>query len=99
MKIAAETKEEENLIKARCSVLSLVPRITKGSPNRAFRIGVSDDLFERRGQSREKGRDAIAGSSDKGIEEYPQRARFEPLVACAAAGLVIGFLLGQHSRK
>lgn len=110
MKIAAEMKEEE-IVLARTegnSVLTLVPRRTRsGSANRALRIGISDDLFERSEKSRENTRDRTEKRSvdggvcedrghDEGGESKVSR-RIEPLVLLA--GLVIGYLLGRNSRN
>lgn len=108
MKIAAETKEKENTLEGseRGSVLTLVPRSKHRSSGRAFRIGVADNIFDRRENRREKSlrqtREGVeSGPDDHLADEYGESkipGRIEPLFALAAAGFVIGFFLGRHSR-
>jgi hypothetical protein len=108
LNIAAGTKEEKNSLDQteRTPALSLVPRSVSRSSKRAFSIGVSDDVFARVDHRRR----ALSGSTDGdrhgGLEHVHGAAtdirpirRVEPIIVIAAAGALLGYLLGRYSQK
>ena len=108
LKTAAETKEQEKTLEGTeiRSVLKLVPRSGQPSSDRAFRIDVADDVFERREKRRERAlqptrRRVENGSDDNPADENRENkvaAQVEPVFVLAAAAFVIGFIFGRHSR-
>ena len=108
MKTAAETKEQEKTLEGSesRSVLKLVPRSGHPSSDRAFRIDVADDVFERREKGREKAlrstrrRGENVFDDDRADENRENKvtAQVEPVFVLAAAAFVIGFIFGRHSR-
>lgn len=102
---AAGTKEGDHGLDEieKSPVLTLVPQTEKDSPKRTFRIGVSDDVFMRRDDARatsadsiKKDREAVAKADPDGVRPL---GRLEPWILLTAAGLILGLLLGRHSRE
>jgi hypothetical protein len=108
LNIAAGTKEEKNSLEEteRAPALSLVPRTGSRSTNRAFRIGISDDVFarvdhRRRGPLSSAGTDRqekIGGDVDDRKTDIRAIRRLDPIMLFAAAGAILGYLLGRYSR-